>query len=254
VKTPPVVGLFVTCAIDLIRPLVGHASAKLLVDAGCALVVPRQTCCGQVGFNNGLPDETRRVAERTIAAFADTDYVVVPSGSCASMLKNHYPRLFDDPDQRATAQAFADKVYELTCFLVDVLKIEADTGNHHNQSVVAYHDSCAGLRELGIKHQPRQLAREYRGVHLTDIPDGDTCCGFGGTFCVKFPAISDQMVTAKIENILSLQPDMVLGGDLTCLLNIAGKLQTLGHSDIEVRHIAEFLAEADDHPAIGCAE
>ena len=247
----PVVGLFVTCAVDLLRPAVGFAAARLLEDAGCDVVVPPQSCCGQVAYNNGLPDDTRELARQVIDAFADVDYIVVPSGSCAGMLKHHYPRLFPSGD--TTVVRFAERVYELTCFLDEVLPPPpATTADGDTSGAVAYHDSCAGLREMGIKAQPRRLLQ--RGGHqVSEIADAESCCGFGGTFCVKFNDISDKMVSEKAGNIAALQPTMLLGGDVTCLINLAGKLQRLGHDDIEVRHVAEVLAGDLDTPAIGAA-
>ncbi|MFA5631580.1 MAG: (Fe-S)-binding protein [Porticoccaceae bacterium] len=254
VKTP-VVGLFATCAVDLIRPAVGFASAALLEDAGCTVTVPEQSCCGQVAWNNGLGAEARVLARQLMAQFADVDYVVVPSGSCASMLKNHYPTLFSNPQDILAAQEFAGRVYELTCFLRDVLDYRPSPAQPTagNEKKVVYHDSCAGLRELGIRTQPRDLLASL-GVTVVDPQDCDVCCGFGGTFCVKFEDISAKMVADKARNIAAQAPDVVLGGDLTCLLNIAGKLQRDGHDHIDVRHVAEYLADATQHPAIGHSE
>jgi L-lactate dehydrogenase complex protein LldE len=249
-ETSPLVGLFVTCAVDVMRPAVGHATAKLLEQAGCNLIVPEQGCCGQVGYNNGLPEDTAKLAEKVIATFEDMDYVVVPSGSCAGMLKKHYPTLFSDPKKTAAAERFANKVYELTEFLLDVLDVQPRTQDAF-EGQVAYHDSCAGLRELYIRHQPRELSRRYRQCELEDVDAQSTCCGFGGTFCVKFPQISDQIVSEKADQVRQKNPNLLLGGDLTCLLNIAGKLQRQGINHIEVRHIAEFLAAETATPAIG---
>jgi len=254
IKTP-VVGLFATCAVDLIRPSVGFASAALLEDAGCTVTVPEQSCCGQVAWNNGLGAESRTLARQAMAQFADVDYVVVPSGSCASMLKNHYPALFSNPEDIHAAQEFADKVYELTCFLRDVLDYRCSPAQSAagNEKKVVYHDSCAGLRELGIRAQPRDLLASL-GVEVFDPQDSDVCCGFGGTFCVKFEDISAKMVADKAHNLVAQAPDVVLGGDLTCLLNIAGKLQRDGHDHIDIRHVAEYLAGATQHPGIGRGE
>ncbi len=255
-STPaPKIGLFVTCPVDLMRPSVAFACVKLLEDAGCEVVVPPQSCCGQVAWNNGLSGEARTLARQVVAAFAAVDYVVAPSGSCASMLKNHYPTLFADSDELARVEAFSARVYELTVFLHDVLGVQSNSpAPAENSKTVAYHDSCAGLRELGIRHQPRALARHYRGVHLGDLEDSETCCGFGGTFCVKFADISNHMVTAKARQVAALHPDLLLGGDLSCLLNLAGKLRRQGDRDTRVFHIAEFLAGWDDRPALGWEE
>ncbi len=243
------VGLYVTCAVDLIRPSVGFAAVHLLERAGCVVEVPSQSCCGQVAYNNGLPAQTRELALSVVDAFRDVDYVVVPSGSCASMLKNHYPALFDHRNE--AVNHFASRVYELTCFLTAIAPLPAADVSTPSHKRVAYHDSCAGLRELDIREQPRQLIRNHGHDTLCEIPDGDTCCGFGGTFCVKFPRISDRMVTGKATNVRELEPDLLLGGDLTCLLNLAGKLQRQGEESIQVRHVAEYLAGDVHTPAIG---
>lgn len=245
------VGLFVTCSVDLLRPSVAFAAVKLLEEANCQVQVPAQSCCGQMAYNNGLAQEARKLARRVMEQFEAVDYVVAPSGSCASMLKNHYPRLFVGRPEELRAQQFANKVYELTAFLHDKLQVAPLAAPLAEAKTIAYHDSCSGLRELGIHAQPRQLAQSYRRAPLSDIPEGDVCCGFGGTFCVKFDQIADKMARDKCTNVLSQQPQLLLGGDLPCLLHLAGKLQQLGHNHIEVRHIAEFLAGFDQQPAIG---
>jgi L-lactate dehydrogenase complex protein LldE len=243
------VGLFVTCLIDLIRPSVAFAAVKLLEDAGCTVEVPRQACCGQPAFNSGDRATTREIAEQVIESFAPYDYVVVPSGSCGGMLKLHYPELFhDDPNRLGRAETFAAKTFELVSFLTDVL------GVTHIDAAVAgkatYHDACSGLRELGIKMQPRRLLAGVRGLTLTEMRDSDVCCGFGGTFCVKYAAISNVIVGRKVESIVETGADMLLAGDLGCLMNMAGKLQRDGNK-IAVRHVAEVLAGMAADPPIG---
>jgi L-lactate dehydrogenase complex protein LldE len=243
------VGLFVTCLVDLIRPSIGFAAAKLLEDAGCTVEVPVQSCCGQPAFNSGDRATTRAIAERVIDAFESYDYVVAPSGSCAGMLKAHYPELFEgDPNWRARADAFAAKCHELVSFLVDVLKVESV--NAHFSGSVTYHDSCSGLRELGIHAQPRRLLGTVQGLTLTEMKDADVCCGFGGTFCVKYPDISNTIVAKKTNNIAATGAQTLLAGDLGCLMNMAGKLQREGKA-VDVRHVAEVLAGMTDAPAIG---
>lgn len=251
-RNSPLVGLFITCAVDLFRPSVGFASITLLENAGCRVTVPAQGCCGQVGYNNGLIPESRDLARKVIDSFSNVDYVVAPSGSCASMLKNHYPGLFSLPEDIDAANRFSDKVHELTCFLHDIMDYKPTNAipADDTQSIV-YHDSCAGLRELGIQEQPRHLVRSCRAVQVKDIVEGDVCCGFGGTFCVKFEAIADKMVADKARNVARQNPDMLLGGDLTCLLHIGGKLAKQGNTNIEVRHVAEFLAGNMEQPSIG---
>ena len=235
------VALFVTCLVDLFRPTVGFAAVKLLEGAGCTVEVPRaQTCCGQPAYNSGDRADAKAIAMQVFDAFADYDHVVAPSGSCAGMIRVHYPELFaDDPVNLARAQALAPHSWELISFLVDVCGIEKVTA--HWDRVVTYHDACSGLRELGIKLQPRQLLASVAGLRLKELPGAEVCCGFGGTFCVKYPEISDKMVTDKEADIVATGAEAVLSGDLGCLLNIAGKLFRHGRR-IEVRHIAEVLA------------
>ena len=193
-----------------------------------------------------------RSARQTIAAFADVDYVVVPSGSCAGMLKTHYPELLkDDPDWRGRAVAFAERVHELMAFLVDVRGVKEVPGRL--TATATYHDSCSGLRELGVKRQPRALLAKVEGLDLVEMADCEVCCGFGGTFAIKYPDISNAMVDKKTANVAAAKPDLLLAGDLGCLLNIAGKLGRTG-SDIAVRHVAEVLAGELATPPIGRAQ
>ncbi|WP_321338485.1 (Fe-S)-binding protein [uncultured Cohaesibacter sp.] len=244
------VGLFVTCLVDLFRPTVGFAAVKLLEDAGFTLEVPKdQTCCGQPAYNSGDKEDAKALAKQVIKAFEDYDYVVAPSGSCAGMIRKHYPSLLaDEPQWAGRAAAVAGKTYELVSFLVDVAGIESVSS--HFTGSVTYHDSCSGLRELGIKDQPRKLLASVPGVDLKEMADNDVCCGFGGTFSVKYPDISDAIVTKKTDNITSAGAGTLLAGDMGCLMNMAGKLKRDG-SAIQVRHIAEILADMADGPAIG---
>ncbi len=252
-EKPPRVGLFVTCLVDLIRPSVGFAAVRLLEQAGCRVEVPRaQTCCGQPGYNSGDRADAEAIAAQVIDAFAGYDYVVAPSGSCAAMLREHYPRLFrDDPAQAARAADLARRCYELISFLTDVRGMTAAQSSFEGH--VTYHDSCSGLRELGVRAQPRGLLASLPGVRLTELSDGESCCGFGGTFCVKYPEISNKMVSVKTDHIEASGADTLLAGDLGCLLNMAGKLKRRG-SPIRTRHVAEVLADMTDAPAIGEAE
>jgi L-lactate dehydrogenase complex protein LldE len=246
----PRVGLFVTCLVDLFRPTVGFAAIKLMEDAGCTVEVPMaQTCCGQPAYNSGDRADARALAEATIRDFEEFDHVVAPSGSCAGMLSHHYPRLFvGDPAWEARAGAFGAKVHELVSFLTDILGVERVAASH--AATVTYHDSCSGLRELGIRAQPRALLRSVEGLELKEMRDPDVCCGFGGTFCVKYPAISNAIVEKKTEDIRSTGAELLLAGDLGCLMNMAGKLRR-EKSTVEVRHVAEVLAGMTDTPPIG---
>jgi L-lactate dehydrogenase complex protein LldE len=245
----PRVGLFATCLVDLIRPSVGFASAKLIEDSGCDVVVPEQTCCGQPAFNSGDRKTAKALAMQAIDAFQGVDYVVAPSGSCAGQLKKHVPELFaDEPELARRADAFAAKVHELVSFLVDVRGVTAVDARFDGS--VTYHDSCAGLRELGIRSQPRALLESVEGLTLTELKDSDVCCGFGGTFAVKYGEISDAIVAKKSDNVAAAGAGTLLAGDLGCLMNMAGKLQRQGRP-VKVRHVAEVLAGMGDEPAIG---
>lgn len=248
----PKVGLLVTCLVDLFRPAVGFAAVTLLERAGCQVTVPSQSCCGQPAWNNGDRTTAEALARTMIQAFEGCDYVVAPSGSCSGMLRKHYPELFrDDPAWAARATALADRTWELTRFLTDIMGM--DTAIPGFAGTVTYHDSCSGLREMGVKEQPRRLLASLPGVDLTEMQGADVCCGFGGTFCVKYPDISTHMVTEKVEAIVATGADTLLAGDLGCLMNMAGRLSRLGH-DIDVRHVAEVLAGDPDTAPIGRAE
>jgi L-lactate dehydrogenase complex protein LldE len=247
----PRVALLVTCLVDLYRPTVGFAAVKLLEMAGCTVEVPRaQSCCGQPAYNSGDRIDAKAIARQVIAAFAGYDYVVAPSGSCAGMVKVHYPELFaDEPATRSQAEELAARTYELVSFLTDVRGMEAVAARWDR--AVTYHDSCSSLRELGVKEQPRRLLASVAGLRFDELPGAEICCGFGGTFCVKYPEISDKMVSDKAAEITATGAQTVLAADMGCLLNIAGKLARQG-SRVETRHVAEVLAGmADDVPAIG---
>ncbi|HWO86204.1 MAG TPA: (Fe-S)-binding protein [Stellaceae bacterium] len=245
------VALFVTCLVDLFRPTVGFAAVKLLEDAGCTVEVPRrQTCCGQPAYNSGDRADSKAIALQVFDAFAGYDYVVAPSGSCAGMLRVHYPELFaDDSENLPRARELAERSWELVSFLVDVCGMQAVVANW--QRTITYHDACSGLRELGVKLQPRQLLASVAGLSIAELPGAEVCCGFGGTFCIKYPEISDKMVSDKATDIAATGVEAVLAGDLGCLLNMAGKLYRQGRH-VEVRHIAEVLAGMTDGvPPIG---
>ncbi len=251
--SPPRVALFVTCLVDLFRPSVGFAAIKLLEDAGCIVEVPsQQVCCGQPAYNSGDTEAARRIAKQVIETFCEFDYVVGPSGSCMSMLRKDYPEILkDQPAWSARAVSLSERSYELMSFLTDVLHVRVEGISY--AGTVAYHDSCSGLRTLGIKAQPRQLLSDVAGLELRELQDAETCCGFGGTFCVKYPDISVKMVSDKVGNIDISGADTVIGGDLGCLLNIAGRLKRLGKTT-RVFHAAEVLAGMAKGPGIGEAE
>jgi len=246
------VGLFVTCLVDLFRPSVGFAAVKLLEDAGCDVVVPQaQTCCGQPAWNSGDRRDARRVAETVLDAFAEVDYLVAPSGSCAGMIRVHYPELFAGTARADAARALAAKSWELVSFLVDVMKLDRVAARY--DGVVTYHDSCSGLRELGVKAQPRLLLRSVDGLELRELPGAEICCGFGGMFCVKYPEISGKIVSEKTADVAATGAGTLIAGDMGCLLNMAGRLTREGR-DVAVRHVAEVLADMTDTPPIGAAK
>ncbi|HXA70444.1 MAG TPA: (Fe-S)-binding protein [Stellaceae bacterium] len=248
---PVRVGLFVTCLVDLFRPSVGFAAVKLLEAAGCTVEVPRlQTCCGQPAYNSGDKADAQALARQVMDAFEGFDYVVAPSGSCAGQIRTHYPEMFaDDPAQFQGAQHLAKRTYELVSFLVDVRSMDRVDARYKGRAT--YHDSCSGLRELGVKQQPRRLLASVAGLRLAELPGAEICCGFGGTFCIKYPEISDKMLAEKTADIAATGADTLLAGDLGCLLNMAGKLQRQGRS-VRVRHVAEVLADmSSELPPIG---
>jgi L-lactate dehydrogenase complex protein LldE len=254
VSTPPPrphrVALFVTCLVDLFRPSVGFAAIKLLEDAGCTVEVPPlQVCCGQPAYNSGDRETTKAIAAQIIDAFEGYEAVVAPSGSCGGMLSHHYPGLFDDdPAMKLRAENLAGRSYELMAFLVDVLGVDKVAARY--DGTVTYHDSCSGLRELGVKVQPRQLLGSVEGLRISEMKTPEICCGFGGTFCVKYPEISNAMVSEKSADIVAASAGTLLAGDLGCLMNMAGKLQREG-STVQVRHVAEVLAGMGSIAAIG---
>lgn len=248
----PRVGLFVTCLVDLFRPSVGFAAVKLLENAGCTVEVPTGvTCCGQPAYNSGDRADTKAIARQVIEAYDGFDYVVAPSGSCGSMLKHHYPSLFaDDPEFSVTAKRFAEKVHELISFLVDIRGVERVDAQF--PATVTYHDSCSGLRECGIKTQPRKLLETVKDLTLVEMSDAEVCCGFGGTFSIKYPDVSNAIVESKTANIADTGAACLLAGDVGCLMNMAGKITRDGHP-VEVRHVAEVLAGMTDEPAIAAS-
>lgn len=251
--TRPRVGLFVTCLVDLFRPSVGFATVKLLEDSGCLVEVPaNQTCCGQPAFNSGDRKDAADIARAVIRTFSPYDYVVAPSGSCAGMIKTHYRELFaEGTADRKAADALAEKTHELVSFLVRVMKQEKVTARF--DGTVTYHDSCSGLRELGIRSEPRRLLRTVEGLDIVEMEDAEVCCGFGGTFCIKYPDISNIMVEKKAKKITATGAEVLLAGDLGCLMNMAGKLKREG-SALEVRHVAEILAGDTATPPIAEAK
>ncbi len=239
------VGLFVTCLVDLMRPSIGFAALKLLEAAGCDVVVPEaQTCCGQPGWNSGHHESARALARKLILEFEDCDYVVAPSGSCAGMIRTHYPEVFrGEPEMLARVERLGARTHELTDFLVNVAKLERVPGRF--EGAVTYHDSCSGLRELGVKSQPRQLLSKIPGLRLAEMEECEVCCGFGGAFSVKYGEISSAIAEKKCANIEASGAQAVVLGDLGCMLNIEGRLRHRGDAKTRVMHVAEVLAGQD---------
>jgi len=241
------VALFVTCLIDLMRPNAGFATVKLLQQAGCEVVVPEtQTCCGQPAYNNGDQENARAIARQVISALEQYDQVVIPSGSCGGMLIEHYPQLFDDePQWQQKANALAARCNELTQFLVDVIGFT--NFNTRYDGRVAYHDSCSARRELGVLEQPRTLLDNVNGLTRIELEEAETCCGFGGTFSVKFPEVSTAIVDRKVSDIDHAGVDTIVAGDMGCLMNIAGRLSRQ-EKPVKAFHIAEVLAGMTEQP------
>ena len=236
------VGLFVTCLVDLMRPSIGFAALKLLDRPGVEVVVPDgQTCCGQPAYNSGDRDDAIALARKFVEEFEGFDHVVAPSGSCSGMVRTHYAELLSgDPAWKSRAERLGAKTWELTQFLVDVLKVDFVPGRF--DGTVTYHDSCAGLREMGVKGQPRALLGKVAGLSLTEMAECETCCGFGGTFSVKFGEISARLADDKCRHVEASGADAVVLGDLGCMLNIEGRLRRRGHASTQVLHVAEVLA------------
>lgn len=236
------VGLFVTCLADLMRPSIGLAALRLLEQAGCEVVVPRtQTCCGQPAYNAGERAAAQALARKLLDEFSDCDYVVAPSGSCSGMIKTHYAELLSEsPDIKAKAEWLAARTWELTDFLVNVAGLDEVASRF--DGTVTYHDSCAGLREMGVKSQPRELLSKVAGLTIREMDGAEQCCGFGGTFAVKYGDISARLADLKCEDVEKTSADALVLGDLGCMLNIEGKLRRRGNKHTKVLHVAEVLA------------
>lgn len=242
-------GVFITCLANTMRPSVGFATVELLDKANCQYEIPEiQGCCGQPAFNSGDDKGTRAIAKQLIQTFEAYDYLVVPSGSCAGMIKKNFPELFQSNDEQAQdtenwyqrALALSNKTYELLSFLVDVCHFTPE--NIELEGSYTYHDSCSGLRTMGVYEQPRKMLAEVKGLEHKPLRGNNECCGFGGTFCVKYSDISNEIVTEKTENILETDAELLLGGDVGCLMNMAGKLNRNGETKITALHTAEVLA------------
>jgi len=246
----PRVGLFVTCLVDLMRPSIGFAAVRLLEQAGCDVHVPAaQTCCGQPAWNSGADRDAAAIARQVIEAFEDFDYVVAPSGSCAGMIRVHYPEvLAGDTNHEPRARALAARTFELVQFLVSVRGLTSAAAGCAVR--LCYHDSCSALRELRIKQEPRKILASVEGAEIRELNEPDACCGFGGLFSVKYPEISERMADDKIADAQSTGADIITSSDLGCLLHLAGRIGRRG-LPLRARHIAEILAGDTDAPAMG---
>lgn len=233
--------LFIQCIVDGMYPEVGEAMVRLFKRLGITMDYPEnQTCCGQPSFNSGYRKEAAKAAKHYIKTFEKSGAIVCPSGSCVSMIRNHYPELFEDePKWRERAERIGKRTFELTEYLVDILGI-ADTGAYYSGKVT-YHDSCHLNRHLGVSSQPRELINRVNGLTFVEMKDSDKCCGFGGAFSTKYPDISTAMVKEKVQNILDSGADAVVGCDMGCLMNIQGYLNRHNYP-VKVMHIAQLLA------------
>jgi len=238
------VSLFATCLIDTFFPETGEAVIKLLQHFGVDIVYPKeQTCCGKPPNSAGYRKEARQAAEHFISVFEGTDPIVIPSGSCASMVKNHYPELFkDDPKMFRKAEAVARRTFEFSQFLTHVLKAN-ETGFPNGHGKITYHASCQLTRELGVKTEPLDLIKSIHGVEFVPMTNADRCCGFGGVFMGKLPEISMALADDKVDSILETNADIVTGCDHGCLMNIMDAAKRR-NSSFEVKHLAAVLAEA----------
>lgn len=233
--------LFIQCLVDVMYPEIGVAMLKIFDKLGIPVDCPTdQTCCGQPAFNAGYRKQAKIAARRFIEIFENKEAIVCPSGSCVAMVRHHYPQLFDgEPRWQRRAEAVAAKTYELSQYLVDVLGID-ELGARYSGKLT-YHDSCHALRTLGIQQQPRQLIAKIAGAELVEMNESERCCGFGGSFAVKYPDISTAMVADKADNIIATGADAVVGIDISCLMNIQGLLGRR-KSPVKSVHIAELLA------------
>lgn len=234
------VHVFIPCFIDQLYPTAGFNTIKVLEKAGCTVTYNQdQTCCGQPAFNAGYWGESREVCNKFINDFSGADHIVVPSASCTGFIKNYYSKIYDNASNQKDIKGLQDKVYELSDFLVNVLNIQ-DLGAQFD-GVATYHDSCAALRECKIKNEPRQLLEKVKGLKLIELQDNETCCGFGGTFAVKFEGISVAMGEQKVQNIVKTNADYLISTDLSCLMHIGGVMEKM---DLPIKslHLADVLA------------
>lgn len=246
------VSLFVTCLVDTFYPQVGASAVRLLRRLGVDVDFPsEQTCCGQPAYNSGYSADARAAAQRLIHAFRDSQWVVGPSGSCVAMIRQYYPRLFAGHPFEEQARQFAEKTYELSQFIVDVLGV-TDLGGSF-EGVATYHTSCHMTRGLGVKEAPLTLLRNVRGLDLVDLPLAEECCGFGGTFAVKMAGLSTAMADDKLDNVAKTQAQYLIGGDMACLMHLSGRLEKRG-MPVKVMHWVELLEVATRPDRVGAVD
>ena len=234
------VQLFIPCFVDQVYPQTAFNMVKVLEKAGCSVTYnPSQTCCGQPAFNAGFWDDAREVCSKFLKDFSTESYIVAPSASCVGFVRNYYGNLFENSSLLPTSKAIGAKIFELSDFLVNVLKITDFSASLEGKAT--YHDSCAGLRECKIKNEPRQLLANVKGLELTELQDVETCCGFGGTFAVKFESISIGMAEQKVENALATEAQYLISTDLSCLMHLQGYINNKGYS-LKTMHLADVLA------------
>ncbi len=234
------VDIFIPCFMDQLYPDTAMNMVKVLEKAGCKVHYNgEQTCCGQPAFNAGFWKDSRVVAEKFIKDFSKNRMVVTPSASCCGFVRNYYPKLFENSAQHNACKILNRRIYEFSEFMVHVLKV-TDVGAELN-GIGAYHDSCAGLRECKIKKEPRELLKKVKGLELREIKDVETCCGFGGTFAVKFDEISNGMATQKIDNVMETGAEYLISTDTSCLMHLGGKLQK-DNKPVKTMHLADVLA------------
>ena len=234
------VQLFIPCFVDQVYPQTAFNMVKILEKAGCNVSYnSSQTCCGQPAFNAGFWDDAREVCSKFLKDFSTDSYIVAPSDSCVGFVRNYYGKLFENSSVLSTSKAIGEKIFELSDFLVNILKIT--DFNATLEGKATYHDSCAGLRECKIKNEPRQLLANVKGLELTELQDVETCCGFGGTFAVKFEPISIGMAEQKVENALATEAQYLISTDLSCLMHLQGYINNKGYS-LKTLHLADVLA------------
>lgn len=234
------VHVFIPCFIDQLYPDAGFNTIKVLERAGCTVHYnANQTCCGQPAFNAGYWGESREICNKFMDDFSDASYIVMPSASCAGFVKNYFPKIFDNAANNKNINSFKTKVFELSDFLVNEMKV-VDLGAKF-KGIATYHDSCAALRECNIKSEPRKLLEKVAGLELIEMNDNETCCGFGGTFAVKFEDISVAMGEQKVQHIIDSKADFLISTDLSCIMHIDGVIKKKNYP-IKSMHLADVLA------------